>query len=214
VSTVQTWAENSNRIVQRSQSERGKSAQLRSDIENLINTVATQIWDAWSNTNNALARRAAETLEAKSKLQMHLHKIQQEIFDIEKNIELLKKAIMDKSNPMKVAHTRLEARIHRKNVELCRDIAQERSGFFLRVLYIFSIGEWIFRLVKEVVDMQDSIEYLHRKLQEAEAQHQQLLKTRSSLESDLHSKVNSLFIDREKCMGMRRSFPITATIKY
>ncbi|CAH1367699.1 hypothetical protein MTP99_008975 [Tenebrio molitor] len=195
VSTVQTWAENSNRIVQRSQSERGKSAQLRSDIENLINTVATQIWDAWSNTNNALARRAAETLEAKSKLQMHLHKIQQEIFDIEKNIELLKKAIMDKSNPMKVAHTRLEARIHRKNVELCRDIAQER-------------------LVKEVVDMQDSIEYLHRKLQEAEAQHQQLLKTRSSLESDLHSKVNSLFIDREKCMGMRRSFPITATIKY
>jgi tektin-3 len=130
VSTVQTWAENSNRIVQRSQSERGKSAQLRSDIENLINTVATQIWDAWSNTNNALARRAAETLEAKSKLQMHLHKIQQEIFDIEKNIELLKKAIMDKSNPMKVAHTRLEARIHRKNVELCRDIAQERSGFF------------------------------------------------------------------------------------
>lgn len=123
---MQTWAENSNRIVQRSQSERGKSAQLRSDIENLINTVATQIWDAWSNTNNALARRAAETLEAKSKLQMHLHKVQQEIFDIEKNIELLKKGIMDKSNPMKVAHTRLEARTHRKNVELCRDIAQDR----------------------------------------------------------------------------------------
>ncbi|XP_015832962.1 tektin-3 isoform X2 [Tribolium castaneum] len=195
VSTVQTWAENSNRIVQRSQSERGKSAQLRSDIENLINTVATQIWDAWSNTNNALARRAAETLEAKSKLQMHLHKIQQEIFDVEKNIELIKKAIMDKSNPMKVAHTRLEARTHRKNVELCRDTAQDR-------------------LVREVVDIQDSIEYLHRKLQEAEAQHQQLLKTRSNLESDLHNKVNSLFIDREKCMGMRRSFPITATIKY
>lgn len=52
------------------------------------------------------------------------------------------------------------------------------------------------------------------KLQEAEAQHQQLLKSRASLESDLHNKVNTLFIDREKCMGMRRSFPITATIKY
>ncbi|RZC34424.1 Tektin, AIP3, SCP-1, Atg14, and/or Myosin tail 1 domain containing protein [Asbolus verrucosus] len=194
VSTIQTWAENSNRIIQRSQSVRGKSAQMRSDIENLINTVVTEVWDAWSNTNNSLARRAAETLEAKSKLQMHLHKIQQEIFDIEKNIELIKKAIMNKSNPMKVAHTRLEARSHRKNVELCRDMTQER-------------------LVKEVVDMQDSIEYLHRKLQEAEAQHQQLLKTRSNLESELHHKVNSLFIDREKCMGMRRSFPITATIK-
>lgn len=48
---------------------------MRSDIENLINGIASEIWDAWSNTNNALARRAAEMLEAKSKLQMHLHKV-------------------------------------------------------------------------------------------------------------------------------------------
>lgn len=80
--------------------------------------------------------------------------------------------------------------------------------------FTFKIVYNFFSLVKEVLDLQDSIEYLHRKLQEAEAQHQQLLKTRSNLESDLHNKVNSLFIDREKCMGMRRSFPITATIKY
>lgn len=59
-----------------------------------------------------------------------------------------------------------------------------------------------------------SIEKLHTKLQEAEAQHQQLLKTRSNLETELSNKVNSLFIDREKCLGMRRSYPITATIKY
>lgn len=52
--------------------------------------------------------------------------MQQEIFDLEKYIELLKKGIMDKSAPMKVAHTRLEARTHRKEVELCRDIAQDR----------------------------------------------------------------------------------------
>ncbi|XP_045462651.1 tektin-3-like [Harmonia axyridis] len=195
VSTQLTWAENSNSMVQRSQEERRKSSQMRSDVENLVNGVAIEIWDAWSRTNNAMARRAAETLEAKSKLQMHLHKIQQEIFVIEKNIELLKKAIQDKSNPMKVAHTRLEARTHRKQIELCRDIAQDR-------------------LVSEVKDLQNSIEYLNMKLQEAEAQHQQLLKSRANLESDLHNKVNTLFIDREKCMGMRRSFPITATIKY
>lgn len=146
VSTTTTWAENSNRIVQRSQAQRGKAVQMRSDIENLINAVSSEIWDAWSNTNNALARRAAELLETKSKLQMHLHKvcssinvfhyksycffiilqIQQEVFDIEKNMELIRKAIQDKSNPMKVAHTRLEARTHRKEVELCRDMAQDR----------------------------------------------------------------------------------------
>ncbi|XP_022901366.1 tektin-3-like [Onthophagus taurus] len=195
VSTTTTWAEKSNRIVNRSQAERGKTAQIRSEGENLLNNVSSQIWDQWSNTNNALARRAAEQLETKSKIQMHLHKIQQEIFDIEKNLELLRKAILDKSNPMKVAMTRLEARTHRKEIELCRDMAQDR-------------------LVTEVKDIQDSIEYLHKKLQEAEAQHQELLKTRSNLETELHNKVSALFIDREKCMGMRRSFPITATIKY
>lgn len=41
----------------------------------MINMTSSQIWDAWSNTNNSLARRATEQLETKSKLQMHLHKV-------------------------------------------------------------------------------------------------------------------------------------------
>lgn len=195
VSVPETWSDHSNRINQRSQSERARSAQLRTDADNLINACANEIWNAWNHTNSALSRRATDTLEAKNRLQMHLHKVQQEIFDVEKSIELLRKSIMDKSNPMKVAHTRLEARTHRRDIELCRDQAQSR-------------------LVKEVQDLNQSIEQLHRKLQEAESQHQQLLKTRSNLETDLHVKVNSLFIDREKCLGMRRSFPVSATIKY
>lgn len=195
VSNAESWSENSNRIVQMSQEERRKSEQMRSDIDSLINTCATQVWDAWSNTNNTLARRAAEILEAKSKLQTHLHKIQTEIFNIEKYIELLRKGILDKCNFLKVAHTRLEARSHRLNIELCRDHAQDS-------------------LVKEVYTITGSIDGVHRKLQEAEAQHQQLLKTRSKLETELQSKVGALYIDREKCMGLRRSFPITATIKY
>ncbi|PSN29761.1 Tektin-3 [Blattella germanica] len=195
VSIPESWAENSNRIIQRSQNERTKSAQLRTDGDNLINQSANDIWNAWNATNNSLTRRSSEILESKAKLQMHLHKLQQEIFDVEKNMELIRKAIMDKSNPLKVAHTRLEARTHRRDIELCRDNAQNR-------------------LVKEVQDIQDSIDVLHRKLQELEAQHQQLLKTRSNLETELQIKVNSLFIDREKCLGMRRSFPLNATIKY
>lgn len=75
ISTTVTWAENSNRIVQRSQTERGKSSQMRSDIDNLINICSQEVWDSWSNTNNSLARRSAETMETKNKLQMHLHKV-------------------------------------------------------------------------------------------------------------------------------------------
>jgi hypothetical protein len=47
--------------------------------------------------------------------------VMQEIFDMEKNIELLKKAIYDKESPLKVAHTRLQGRTMRPNVESCDD---------------------------------------------------------------------------------------------
>lgn len=58
--------------------------------------------------------------EAKDKVQLHLQKIQQEIFAIERHIDLIRKAIQDKTNPLKVAHTRLEARSHRPGLEMCK----------------------------------------------------------------------------------------------
>lgn len=106
--------------VLRSQLERSKSIQLRSDTETLINSVATFVWDCWTNTNNSLNNRSAEMCEAKNNVQYHIHKIQQELFDIEKYIALIRKSIQDKSNPLKVAQTRLEARGHRSGMEQCK----------------------------------------------------------------------------------------------
>lgn len=133
--------------------------------------------------------------EAKHKMQLHLHKIQQEIFDLEKHMNILRKSIDDKKNPLKVAQTRLEARSHRRDLELCKDFVQ-------------------LSLVQEIHNIQDSINNLHNKLQEAELQHQKLLKIKSNLEDDLKRKMNALFIDREKCLGLRRSFPVNNIIKY
>lgn len=149
VTQAESWAEASNNVVKKSQTERSKSRQLISDIEIAINAVGHEMWEAWGFTNNALARRAVEILEAKENLQIHLHKviedyqlyldlflvlyilhfllqIQQEIFEIEKNLQLMQKAIADKSSALKVAHTRLESRIHRPEAELCKDYAQLR----------------------------------------------------------------------------------------
>jgi len=41
--------------------------------------------------------------------------------DMDRNIELLRKAIRDKEAPMKVAQTRLDERTKRYNVEICND---------------------------------------------------------------------------------------------
>ncbi|XP_076301395.1 tektin-3 isoform X2 [Lasioglossum baleicum] len=195
VTEAASWAEASNNVVKKSQTERGKSSQLISDIEIAINAVGNEMWEAWGFTNNALDRRAAEMLEAKEKLQIHLYKIQQEVFEIEKNLQLMQKAIADKSSALKVAHTRLESRTHRPETELCKDYAQ-------------------LRMIQEVETINAMINEMNLKLQKFEAQHQQLLRTRSNLETDLKSKIDALFIDREKCMGMRRTYPISSVIKF
>lgn len=107
----------------------------------------------------------------------------------------MKKAVNDKSSALKVAHTRLEARTHRPQTELCCDTAQHR-------------------MVHEVHTIKGMIDDFNERLQECEAQHQQLLLVRNNLESDLKAKVDALFIDREKVMGLRRSYPIKTTIKF
>lgn len=85
-----------------------------------MNTINSAVWNHWNDSNNALNKRAADMCEAKNSIQLHLHKTQQEIFDIERNIDLIRKAIHDKANPLRVAQTRLEARGHRAGIEQCK----------------------------------------------------------------------------------------------
>ncbi len=189
------WQRITNKRLENSQKEREKSTHCRTDADALINNVSKSVWEHWSKTNNALNIRATEMRETRNRVQMNLQKTQEEIFGIEQEIEKILNDIRIKSDTLKVAQTRLETRTHRLGTELCKDDAQNR-------------------LVKEVKDLKNSVQVMYNKLQEAEAQHQQLLKTRANLETDLHSKVNSLFIDNEKCLGLRRSFPIEKLIKY
>ena len=84
------------------------------------------MWSHWNNTNMSFQQRIQESTDAHNKLQSHLSKTMQEIYDQEKHVEALKQAIRMKGNPLKVAQTRLEARCHRPDVELCRDPPHHR----------------------------------------------------------------------------------------
>lgn len=64
------------------------------------------------------------------------------------------------------------------------------------------------RLVEEVGELTDTVDHLQHKLREAENALQALLRTKGALEQDLSIKNNTLFIDREKCLAMRKTFPI------
>ena len=66
--------------------------------------------------------------------------------------------------------------------------------------------------MEEVYEINETVDNLKAKLREAENSLQHLLRTKASLEQDLAIKNNSLFIDREKCMGMRKTFPMSPRI--
>jgi tektin-3 len=62
------------------------------------------------------------------------------------------------------------------------------------------IKNLILRLIQEVEDLHGMI--------------QDLLRTKSTLEHDLSVKNNSLHIDRERCLGNRRTYPSIQAVSY
>ncbi|KAM6317305.1 tektin-3-like [Podargus strigoides] len=188
ISVPESWAKFTDDNILLSQSEQAASAKLRDNIESLLVVSANEMWRQFNAVNVAFTNRIAEMTDAKSKIQIHLAKTLQEIFHVEMNIEALRKAIRDKESPLKVAQTRLDQRTQRPHAELCRDVAQ-------------------IRLVNEVHEIDETIQSLQQRLRDAQNVLQMLVHAKSILEHDLVVKANSLFIDQEKCMGMRKTFP-------
>ena len=62
------------------------------------------MWRSWNESNDALRTRIAESTEAHTRLQYHLSRTKQEIYDQEKHIWALKRAIRDKEAPLKVIY--------------------------------------------------------------------------------------------------------------
>ncbi|XP_043834400.1 tektin-5 [Dromiciops gliroides] len=190
VSVPETWAKFSDDNIRHSQNMRANSIRLREEAENLLDGSSDQIWKQFTNTNLAFSARISEVTDVKNKIQLQLAKTLQEIFQTENTIMLLERAIMAKECPLKVAQTRLEHRTRRPNVELCRDIAH-------------------FKLVNEAFTIDDTLQTLKLRLCEAQDTLQLLVLTKTRLEHDLSVKANSLFLDKEKCMTMRKTFPST-----
>ncbi|NWU60430.1 TEKT5 protein, partial [Pterocles burchelli] len=189
VSVPATWAKFSEDNIRCSQHARANSVKLRDDTEVALESTSEEMWNHFVSTNLAFNNRIAEVADAKNKLQAQLAKVLQEIFQTEDTIMFLERSIKAKEYPLKVAQTRLEGRTRRPNIELCRDGPQ-------------------FQLVTEVYTIDDTLQTLKRRLQEARDTLQMLFMNKSKLEHDISVKANSFFIDK-KCMEMRKVFPST-----
>ena len=98
---------------------------------------------------------------------------------------------------MRVAQTRLKKRTRRPEVEACNDTPHQK-------------------LLEEVCEIAQSIKLLEDKLAEGNEAFSDLLRNKQRPEKDIKVKKNSLLIDQQKCMSMRRSFPynVVATRYY
>nr|XP_009681799.1 PREDICTED: tektin-5 [Struthio camelus australis] len=189
VSVPETWAKFSEDNIRSSQHARANSIRLRDKTEAALENASEETWSRFTSTNLAFNHRISEVANAKNKLQAQLAKTLQEIFQTENTIMLLERSIMAKEYPLKVAQTRLEGRTKRPNIELCRDAPH-------------------FQLVNEVFTIDDTLQTLKQRLQEARDTLQMLVLNKSKLEHELSVKTNSFIIDK-KCMDTRKTFPST-----
>lgn len=81
VSVPESWAKFSNDNIQRSQSERAASKQMRNEIESVLNSCANEMWQEWNSVNVALNQRIQETTDARNRLQTHLSKVTTSLID-------------------------------------------------------------------------------------------------------------------------------------
>ena len=91
---------------------------------------------------------------------------------------------------MQLAQTRLSYRSQRPNVELVRDPVQ-------------------YGLVEEVGLIRGSMQQLLNRLADAESTLKGLIRNRLTLEEDIDVKTNTLQIEREQCMALRKQLEVT-----
>ena len=109
---------------------------------------------------------------------------------MERCMKKIQSAIVAQDPPLKVAQTRLKKRIGRPEVENCNDEAHTR-------------------LIQMVAEIQENIKLLEAKHEEARQADEVMKKNKEKLEQDIKVKKNSLLIDMQKCMSMRRTFPFS-----
>jgi len=192
-SVPQSWAKFSKNNVEESQAGRSSTRQLRYDVNNLINNAASDMSVHWNKTNRAFTDRISEAQDAHRNLKSNLILTKNEITDMERYIERVKKAIVAKEPPLKVAETRLSKRTKRPEVEACNDTPHSK-------------------LLEEVAELKESIRCLETKLKESEEALGELNAVKAKLEEDIKVKKNSLLIDQQKCMSMRRTLPYNIVV--
>uniref|UniRef100_A0A8B9CY00 Tektin n=1 Tax=Anser brachyrhynchus TaxID=132585 RepID=A0A8B9CY00_9AVES len=150
--------------------------------------------DEWEQNSQYNKDHAEAEMKASTKLRemivLAIAQTLEEISEMEEDIRRLEEDLRRKMQDLKVAHTRLETRTYRPNVELCRDQVQ-------------------YGLTDEVRQLEGTIRALKLKLAEAQDALDALYRQLYRIQTDIGYKANSLVLDN-KCMDSRRKLVVPA----
>ncbi|KAF1488544.1 Tektin-1, partial [Eudyptula minor novaehollandiae] len=185
------WIDFSNINIENADKQRNNSLALGALIDGILSQTRNDMRKQCEMVNVAFRNKVKEVKDAKHKLETLLAMVMDETASQEKNIAALKKAIADKEGPVKVAQTRLEARNHRPNMEMCYDTVQ-------------------CRLISEVQEITKNMQRQAEMMKEQKILLKGLSRRQLSLEEEIQVKENTLYIDEVLCMQMRESVYINS----
>ncbi|XP_069751792.1 tektin-2 isoform X1 [Narcine bancroftii] len=182
--TVQQWDMFSRYNRDRAEAEMKASKNLREAIIATIKHTDNEVEAQRVATDFAFRKRIHEFEQALNELKWQEKNILEEIADLEEEIRRLEADLRAKNAPLKVAHTRLETRTYRPNVDLTRDEAQ-------------------YGLIDEVHQLEGTIASLKQKLAQSQDALTSLYKQLAQVQEDIGFKTHSLCLDN-KSMDVRR----------
>ncbi|XP_066440892.1 tektin-2-like [Eleutherodactylus coqui] len=182
--TPQEWEQFSRYNKDRAEAELRASAQLREAIALTIAQTNNELEAQRVAVEFAFRKRIHAFEKAHNELKWQEKNTKDEIEELEEDIRRLEGDLRDKSGPLKLAHTRLETRTYRPNIDHCRDAVQ-------------------YGLTDEVHQLEGTIAALKQKLAQAQDALDALYKHLARIEADIKCKENSLSLDK-KCVDSRR----------
>ncbi|XP_042750163.1 tektin-2 isoform X2 [Lagopus leucura] len=187
---VGEWEQNSQYNKDHAEEEMKASTKLREAIVLSIAQTNNELEAQRVATEFALRKRIRDMERAYDELKWQEQNTLEEIAEMEEDIRRLEEDLRRKMQDLKVAHSRLETRSYRPNVELCRDQVQ-------------------YGLTDEVHQLEGSIRALKLKLAEAQDALDALYRQLHRVQTDMAYKAHSLVLDH-KCMDGRRKLVVPA----
>ncbi|XP_043915885.1 tektin-2 [Protopterus annectens] len=188
--TPQQWDQFSQYNKDRAEAEMKDSTRLREEIVATIAQTNVELEAQRNATEFAFRKRIRETEKAYDELKWQEKNTQEEIQEMEEDIRRLEDDLRAKMAPLKLAHTRLETRTYRPNMDLCRDKAQ-------------------YGLTDEVQQLEGTIAAMKEKLAQSHDALDALYKNLARIQEDIGYKSNSLKLENQ-CLDSRKKLTVPA----